>query len=77
MISTSMNPITMVLTSSLNELRALMLWSPVMTTSRLGGKYVAFKSLTILSTPSAVSIRFSPARFTTLRVITFLPFKRA
>ena len=50
--------------------------SPVMTTSRLAGKSLAFISLTKSLIFSEALSRFSPARLMTLSEITFLPLRR-
>ena len=76
-INTNIKPITIELTKSLNDVRVFLLWSPVITTLRFLGNCEACISFTMAFMPSLVSIRFSPALFMILRVITFLPLRRA
>ena len=74
MINTSTKPIIIVLTSSLNDFLVSLPWSPVITTFRsLGKSSFSCISATMAIILSAALIRFSPARFTIFKVITFLP----
>ena len=74
---TRIKPITMVLIKSCKVERVLSDWSPVITILRSFGNELSFISLTMALILSEDSIKFSPERFTTLSVITFLPANRA
>ena len=78
MISTSINPMMIVLISSVKEVFVCLLVSPVNSTRRLLGNSPDFCMLsTSAFTLSAQSIRFSPDRFTIFNVTTFFPSRRA
>ena len=76
-INTNTKPIMIELTKSLNEVRVLILKSPVITAFKSVGYITPRLSSTIFFTPSLVSIKFSPLRLIMLSVTTFLPFNRA
>ena len=77
-INTKIKPMMIVFTRSLKDVLVALLRSPVITTFRsLGSSSFSFIPATIAFILSAALIRFSPARFTMLRVTTFLPSRRA
>ena len=74
---TNIKPMMIVLIKSWSDTRVLTLWSAVNVTFMPFGNTVASTSLQITCILSLASIRFSPLRFMTFSVITFLPSKRA
>ena len=74
---TKINPITMVLIKSCRVVRVLSDWSPVITTFKSFGKVDFSISFTMALILSDDSIKFSPERLITERVMTFFPAKRA
>ena len=71
MMVTKMNPMMMVLIKSCSVTRVVRLWSPVITTDKSFGNLLSFISATISLILSEASIKFSPPRLMTFKVITF------